>query len=75
MLKVDRQSGGFTPRAPLNRAPSGCSTGVETLEHSLGTPVHPLRKNSYNLSYTTCPPEFLPAVLLAGWRIPLGPAP
>ena len=32
MLEVDRQSGGFTPHAPLNRVPSGCSTRVESLE-------------------------------------------
>jgi len=32
MLEVDRQSGGFTPHALLNRVPSGCSTGVESLE-------------------------------------------
>ena len=31
MLEVHRESGGFTPRAPLNRVPSGCSTGVEYL--------------------------------------------
>jgi len=75
MLKVDRQTGGFTPHAPLNRVPFGCSTGVETLEHSPSIPVDPSWQNSCNLSYTTCPPEFLPAVILAGWRIPLGPDP
>jgi len=31
MLEVHRESGGFTPRGPLNRVPSGCSTGVEYL--------------------------------------------
>jgi len=36
MLKVDRQSGGFTPHAPLNRVPSGCSTGVESVTILLG---------------------------------------
>jgi hypothetical protein len=42
---------------------------------SLDIPVDPLWQNSYSPTYTTCPPEFLPAVLLAGWRIPLGLAP
>ena len=36
MLKVDRQSGRFTPHAPLNRVPSGCSTGVESVTNPLG---------------------------------------
>ena len=36
MLEVDRQSGGFTPHAPLNRVPSGCSTGVESVTIPLG---------------------------------------
>ncbi len=37
-LEVDRQSGGFTPHAPLNRIPLGCSTGVESLGYSTGAP-------------------------------------
>jgi hypothetical protein len=36
MLEVDRQSGGFTPHAPLNRVSSGCSTGVESVTILLG---------------------------------------
>jgi len=28
---LHHQSDGFAPRAPLNRVPSGCSTGVECL--------------------------------------------
>jgi hypothetical protein len=48
MLKVDRQSGGFTPHAPLNRVPSGCSTGVESVTIPLGpTPLNETRPKSY----------------------------
>jgi hypothetical protein len=62
MLKVSRQSGGFTPWNEI------CPKNYL----SLSIPVDPLWQNSCNLSYTACPPEFLPAVLLAGWRISLG---
>ena len=37
-LEVHRESGGFTPNAPLNRIPLGCSTGVESLGYSTGAP-------------------------------------
>jgi len=60
MLKVDRQSGGFTPLAPLNRVPSGCSTGVESLEHSPDIPIVPLWQNSYNLSFAIPLGRFAP---------------
>ena len=40
---VHHESGGFTQRAPLNRVPSGCSTGMEYLGlFHWGSMLHPL---------------------------------
>ena len=63
--EVDRQSGGFTPHVPLNRVPSGCSTGVESLGlfHWGALPSSGFRPRNSDMRYAHIPHPTSPIAL------------